>query len=279
SQFGEGIPFGDAVPRAGNDSGGGQPGRILKCKGWETDPNASIYFITQAPVWEKICDVIGKPEWKTDPNYAKPEARLPRLNRRILLLVALLTVGVAWTYRYMAAGGKTTTLARFAVLLEAGRGKSASERLEYQSLANSLWQERPVTGHGFGSWSALVGSPIAADHPHNIVLEIAVELGVVGLLVFAALLVSCWIAFRSPVPLRADPLRTLALMLVVNAAVNAQFSGNLLDNRTLFAFLGLMCTPAVAQAAHTRRRSAARGPNWPSPSQPGLHSPAGSARH
>ncbi|MCP6151249.1 CoA transferase, partial [Klebsiella pneumoniae] len=33
SQFGEGIPFGDSVPRAGNDSGGGQPGRILKCKG------------------------------------------------------------------------------------------------------------------------------------------------------------------------------------------------------------------------------------------------------
>jgi formyl-CoA transferase len=80
SQFGEGLPFGDAVPRAGNDSGGGQPGRILKCKGWETDPNAYIYFITQAPVWEKICDVIGEPTWKTDPNYAKPPARLPRLN-------------------------------------------------------------------------------------------------------------------------------------------------------------------------------------------------------
>ena len=80
SQFGEGLPFGDAVPRAGNDSGGGQPGRILKCKGWETDPNTYIYFITQAPVWEKICDVIGEPGWKTDPNYAKPPARLPRLN-------------------------------------------------------------------------------------------------------------------------------------------------------------------------------------------------------
>jgi formyl-CoA transferase len=79
SQYGENIPFGDAVPRAGNDSGGGQPGWILKCKGWETDPNAYIYFITQAPVWEQICDVIGKPEWKTDPDYAKPGARLPRL--------------------------------------------------------------------------------------------------------------------------------------------------------------------------------------------------------
>ena len=80
SQFGDGIAFGDAVPRAGNDSGGGQPGRILKCKGWEKDPDAYIYFITQAPVWEKICDVIGESTWKTDPNYAKPPARLPRLN-------------------------------------------------------------------------------------------------------------------------------------------------------------------------------------------------------
>ncbi|MGF1503004.1 MAG: formyl-CoA transferase [Paracoccaceae bacterium] len=81
SQFGEGIPFGEATPRAGNDSGGGQPGRILKCKGWETDPNAYTYFITQAAVWENVCDVIGKPEWKTDPDYATPPARLPRLNQ------------------------------------------------------------------------------------------------------------------------------------------------------------------------------------------------------
>jgi formyl-CoA transferase len=79
SQYGENIPFGEAVPRAGNDSGGGQPGWILKCKGWENDPDAYIYFITQAPVWEAICDLIGKPEWKTDPDYAKPPARLPRL--------------------------------------------------------------------------------------------------------------------------------------------------------------------------------------------------------
>jgi formyl-CoA transferase len=79
SQHGEGIPFGKAVPRAGNDSGGGQPGWILKCKGWETDPDAYVYFITQAPVWGAISDLIGKPEWKTDADYATPNARLPRL--------------------------------------------------------------------------------------------------------------------------------------------------------------------------------------------------------
>src|SRR4030088_399245 len=71
--------FGEAVPGAGNASGGGQPGWILKCKGWENDPNAYIYFITQAPVWGAICKVIGREEWITDPVYATPQARLPRL--------------------------------------------------------------------------------------------------------------------------------------------------------------------------------------------------------
>ena len=80
SQHGEGIPFGEATPRAGNDSGGGQPGRILKCKGWETDPDAYTYFITQAAAWEKICDVIGEVEWKSKEGYATPPERLDKLN-------------------------------------------------------------------------------------------------------------------------------------------------------------------------------------------------------
>ena len=80
SQHGEGVEFGEATPRAGNDSGGGQPGRILKCKGWENDPNAYTYFITQAAVWGNICGLIGKPEWKEDESYSTPPARLPKLN-------------------------------------------------------------------------------------------------------------------------------------------------------------------------------------------------------
>jgi formyl-CoA transferase len=71
--------FGDAVPRAGNASGGGQPGSILKCKGWETDPNAYIYFITQAAVWPAVCKVIGEEGWIDDEAYATPAARLLHL--------------------------------------------------------------------------------------------------------------------------------------------------------------------------------------------------------
>ena len=67
--------FGDTVPRGGNAGGGGQPGWVLKCKGWETDPNAYIYFTIQEQNWQRTCQAIGKPEWVADPAYNTAKAR------------------------------------------------------------------------------------------------------------------------------------------------------------------------------------------------------------
>lgn len=52
---------------------------ILKCKGWETDPNAYIYFTIQEQNWENTCKAIGKPEWITDPAYSTAHARQPHI--------------------------------------------------------------------------------------------------------------------------------------------------------------------------------------------------------
>src|SRR6202166_4126952 len=71
--------FSDVVPRGGNAGGGGQPGWVLKCKGWETDPNAYIYFTIQGHAWAPICKAIGKPEWIDDPAYATAQARQPHI--------------------------------------------------------------------------------------------------------------------------------------------------------------------------------------------------------
>ena len=73
--------FGQATPRAGNASGGGQPGWIVKCKGWETDPDAYIYVITQAVAFPELAKVIGREDWLVDPEWATPEARLPKLDK------------------------------------------------------------------------------------------------------------------------------------------------------------------------------------------------------
>ena len=73
--------FGQATPRAGNASGGGQPGWIVKCKGWETDPDAYIYVITQAVAFPELAKVVGREDWLVDPEWSTPEARLPKLDK------------------------------------------------------------------------------------------------------------------------------------------------------------------------------------------------------
>ncbi len=70
--------FGEAVPRSGNASGGGHPGRALKCE--PGGPNDYIYVVVQAQVWEPLMQFIGRAELVGHPDYATPEARLPHLD-------------------------------------------------------------------------------------------------------------------------------------------------------------------------------------------------------
>src|ERR1700681_4404639 len=71
--------FSDVVPRGGNAGGGGQPGWVLKCKGWETDPNAYIYFTIQGQNWANTCQAIDRPEGIDDPAYNTATARQDKI--------------------------------------------------------------------------------------------------------------------------------------------------------------------------------------------------------
>jgi formyl-CoA transferase len=73
--------FGKAVPRAGNASGGGQPGWIVKCKGWEEDPDSYAYVIAQAAAFPALAKAIGHEDWLTDPKWSTPAARLDKHER------------------------------------------------------------------------------------------------------------------------------------------------------------------------------------------------------
>jgi formyl-CoA transferase len=77
-QYPNGV-FGDAVPRAGNASGGGQPGWAVRTKGG--GPNDYIYVIIQPVGWEPLMKLCGRPELINDPEWATPEKRLPKLDK------------------------------------------------------------------------------------------------------------------------------------------------------------------------------------------------------
>ncbi|HUY75638.1 MAG TPA: formyl-CoA transferase [Ktedonobacterales bacterium] len=76
--------FGDAVPRAGNASGGGQPGAALRCK--PGGPNDYIYVIVQPHIWEGLSRLIGAPELASDPDWNTPQARLRKLDQMFALI-------------------------------------------------------------------------------------------------------------------------------------------------------------------------------------------------
>jgi formyl-CoA transferase len=57
------------VPRAGNDSGGGQLGNAIHCK--PLGSNDWIYVVVQEVVWEALANRVGGEKFAKDPRFAK----------------------------------------------------------------------------------------------------------------------------------------------------------------------------------------------------------------
>ena len=73
-----GAPAGECVPRAGNASGGGQPGAALRCSpGGEND---YCYIIIQPQGWAPLMRLIGRRDLIDDQRFASHEARAQRLD-------------------------------------------------------------------------------------------------------------------------------------------------------------------------------------------------------
>jgi formyl-CoA transferase len=67
-----------AVPRAGNDSGGGQLGNAIHCK--PHGPNDWLYVVVQEAVWEDLAKLIGGEALVNDPRFAKISERRKNQN-------------------------------------------------------------------------------------------------------------------------------------------------------------------------------------------------------
>ncbi|MEU4542995.1 formyl-CoA transferase [Nonomuraea dietziae] len=87
--------FGEEVPRSGNASGGGQPGWAVRCA--PGGPNDYIYVIVQPVGWKPLSAIIGRPELADDPEWATPEARLPKLDKMFQLIEEWSSAHDKWT--------------------------------------------------------------------------------------------------------------------------------------------------------------------------------------
>ncbi len=149
------APRGDEVPRSGNASGGGQPGWAVRCA--PGGPNDYVYVIVQPASWVPLCSLMGRPELAEAPEWATPEARLPKLDKMFRMIEE-------WSYRLP----KWEVLAALnAHNIPCGPILSTKELIEDASLADDgmiVEVEHPTRGR-----FTTVGSPLKlSDSPVEI---------------------------------------------------------------------------------------------------------------
>lgn len=162
--------------------------------------------------------------------------------RRYVLWLMVLEVSVVGWIAYLVSSGNELfmTLRRVAVLLTPGGGSSAATRVSFFEAAWLQWMERPLFGNGVGSWPLIALGLDVRGYPHNIILEVLSELGLVGLILLLVLVGYGVSAFRVRGRSQLSPMALTLAMIFLNAALNAMVTGDIADNRFLFTALGLL---------------------------------------
>lgn len=179
-------------------------------------------------------------------NYLKGTIRIRRFMWPLLALV-FAAVSLAST---VGASETMSTIRRLYKLTES-LGGSAETRIRMYGEAIQVWMAHPLFGAGVGSWPVLTGFGDIKMYPHNMILEVLAEFGLIGLFLLSLPFLFALRHLRRVTHVRRDPWALLALMLFLNAFVNAMFTGDLSDNRYVFAFLGLLV--ARHERSGTRR--------------------------
>ncbi|WP_240476552.1 O-antigen ligase family protein [Geminicoccus roseus] len=170
--------------------------------------------------------------------------RVRVMKMQIPILLALVAIVGVIIYAFTSPDadlGTLSTLARFRGLLSGSELASSSDFRRTANLEAALeWIPRaPIFGHGIGSWPILVHHGDFQDHPHNFILDIMFDFGLVGLAIMIGVFWAC-LRNISVHRLRTDPLLLASAMLCINVLMNAMTSGDLPENRQVFVMLGLL---------------------------------------
>ncbi len=135
-----------------------------------------------------------------------------------------------------------TTADRMEVLYREG-GASYAARLRLFRGAVDAFLDHPLVGTGTGTFREGDEPQGTRAYPHNLLLEVAAEAGVLGLAPLAFLLSVVTVLLLRNLTRLTEPARIIllaVLALFVYTLANAMVSGDINDNRVLFAVCGLV---------------------------------------
>jgi O-antigen ligase len=159
-----------------------------------------------------------------------------RARRRLGLVVGVLIVAAVLVPLLVPGSAIGRSLS---TIIGSASGLSSNGRSSEWAEAFLAFSQHTLIGLGTGGFAKI--DPVL-QYPHNILLEVGVELGIVGLLAVATMigsifsrLVAVWRWATGPERLEASLLISLVLM----ALVNAFFSGAIQDNRDVWMWGGV----------------------------------------
>jgi O-antigen ligase len=128
------------------------------------------------------------------------------------------------------------TIVELLPVLQGDLGRSETLRLRYIRSSIHFWLNSPIYGNGLASFGHQYNGS-TSTYPHNIILEIANDTGVIGLLPFFIILLSIikntiWSMGKSDVNI-------LLFAVFMFIFINANVSGNIIINRELFMIVML----------------------------------------
>lgn len=169
--------------------------------------------------------------------FKKREIRLKRGALVAFSFLPILPIGLIPLYN---SGAITTVIDRLLSLFSTTGDQSSLERVDQYNTALNMFKENPFMGEGIGSFSLAYGTLDQRSYPHNIFLELLSELGIWGFIAFLALLILSLVTIVK-VFNKATSEQLCIIILTIFMFLNANTSGDINDNRILFAFIAL-CT-------------------------------------
>ena len=114
-------------------------------------------------------------------------------------------------------------------------------RLEFISLSLELIGEYPFLGIGYGSFGIFLDGIDGRAYPHNFILELAVELGLLGLILGLTLLFSMFILIKKGLYYSKIYPAIFGLTLsIIYVMANSFKSSSFIDLRDLFLLIGVL---------------------------------------
>lgn len=190
-----------------------------------------IMFESRGPILSLVFAAVFI--WVTNWGEKKERRMLASLNIKKIILTIIIIVTVCYIIVYLYNNGYLNRLIYKYNYLKMGRVEDRN--ILYLMCLRILLQFFPF-GVGFGNtYNALsnAGSSVLYDYPHNVVLEMFMEDGVLFGFAFIALMISyIWYAVKG----KKSRKKALFAALTIFCIANSMFSGDIIGNNWIFVF-------------------------------------------